>query len=67
MIVNMSKSSDELRVERSIQSIISKIEASILRTEPKRYRAWLESERELEEKCIENNMVYSPTKFMNLL
>lgn len=57
---------DEFRVQRSISSIIHKIENSLKRNEPKRYRDWLESEREFEQNCIQNNIIYSPQKFIDL-
>ena len=57
---------DDLRIQRSIASIMFKIEASILAHEPKRYRDWLESEREFERQCIADNIIYSPSKYISL-
>lgn len=52
-------SKDEFRVQRSIQSIMSKINASLERTAPRS----LEKEREFEQSCIEKGLIYSPNKF----
>ena len=57
---------DDFRVMRSISSITKKIEDSLKRNEPKRYRDWLESEREFEQNCIQNNIIYSPQNFIDL-
>lgn len=51
-------SNDELRVLRSIQSIMSKINASLERTAPRS----LEKEREFEKSCIEKGLIYFPNK-----
>lgn len=49
---------DLARVQRSIQSIMSKINASLERTAPRS----LEKEREFEQSCIDNGLIYSPNK-----
>lgn len=50
---------DEMRVQRSIDSIMKKINASLERTAPRS----LEKEREFELSCIDNGLIYSPSKF----
>lgn len=50
---------DLARVQRSIQSIMSKINASLERTAPRS----LEKEREFERSCIEKGLIYSPSKY----
>lgn len=47
---------DELRVQRSIDSIMKKINASLERTAPRS----LEKEREFEQSCIDKGLIYSP-------
>lgn len=57
--MNQILTKDELRVQRSIQSIMKKIADSLERTAPRA----LEQEREFERSCIEKGLIYSPNKF----
>ena len=47
---------DEARVERSIRSIMGKIELSMARTAP----LLIESEREFERQCLADGLIYFP-------
>ena len=49
-------SKDEARVQRSIASIMSKIEKSMQRTQPK----LIEREKEFEKKCLDDGLIYFP-------
>lgn len=53
---------DEARVQRSIASVMRKIEASIARTSPSLF----EKEKEFEKSCIEKGLIYSPSNFIVL-
>lgn len=50
---------DLARVQRSIKSIMSKINASLERTAPRS----IAKEKEFEQMCIDKGLIYSPSKF----
>ena len=54
---------DLARVERSIKSIMAKIEVSMLLQNKRRNQRFFESEKELEEYCFKHGLIYSPTKY----
>lgn len=58
---------DELRVLRSIESISKKLELALKKSQSRRYEQFLKEEKELEDYCISHGMVYSPTKFVELI
>lgn len=58
MMMKQVLSKDELRVKRSIHSIMSKINASLERTAPRS----IQKERDFEQSCIEKGLIYSPNK-----
>ena len=49
-------SKDEARVQRSIASIMSKIDASLKRTQP----LLVERERQFEKQCLDDGLIYFP-------
>ena len=54
---------DQLRVKRSISSILAKIELSMLLQDKKRNQRHFQSEMELEDYCNKHGLIYSPTKY----
>lgn len=58
---------DEIRVLRSIESISKKLEIALKKSQSRKYEQFLKEEKELEEYCILHGMVYSPTKFVELI
>lgn len=58
---------DDLRVLRSIESISKKLEIALKKSQLRKYEQFLKEEKELEEYCISHGMVYSPTKFVELI
>lgn len=51
---------DELRVQRSIASIMKKINSSLERTAPRS----LEKERVFEQSCYDKGLIYFPNKLI---
>ena len=54
---------DDLRVKRSISSILTKIEISLSLQDRQRNQRHFQSEMELEDYCKNHGLIYFPTKY----